>query len=400
MRILVLTNKLPYPARDGGSIATLNMLSGLRAAGNDITCLALNTSKHNFSVEKIPEKLSDTIRFIGVDCDSSIRPLRMLYNLLFSGEPYIAERFNVNKYREKLTWLLNNEQFDLIQLEGPYPGHYIDDIRTCSKAPVSLRTHNVEHLIWGKKATNESHSLKRWYLRNMAVRLERFEMKVVHQSDCLVAISPLDEAFFRSNSYMGPAITIPTGLSLEEYHQTPLPAGPTLFFIGALDWLPNQEGLTWFLDKVFHRLIAEMPELEFHIAGRNAPARFVKRLHHNRIIYHGEVDDAREFIQSYRIMVAPLLTGSGIRIKILEGMAMGRPVVTTSVGIEGIHAENKRDLLVADDPESFKDHLIRLVSEEEEATRLVTSARQLIQQNFDTFGLSTRLSQFFKEQVC
>ena len=112
------------------------------------------------------------------------------------------------------------------------------------------------------------------------------------------------------------------------------------------------------------------------------------------------MDDAREFMQSYRIMVAPLLTGSGIRIKILEGMAMGRPVVTTSVGIEGIHAENKRDLLVADDPESFKDHLIRLVSEEEEATRLVTSARQLIQQNFDTFGLSTRLSQFFKEQVC
>lgn len=130
MKILVLTNKLPYPARDGGSIATLNMLSGLRAAGNDITCLSLNTSKHNFLVEKIPGELSDTMRFIGVDCDSSIRPLHMLFNLLFSGEPYIAERFNIKKYREKLTWLLNNEQFDLIQLEGPYPGHYIDVIRT------------------------------------------------------------------------------------------------------------------------------------------------------------------------------------------------------------------------------------------------------------------------------
>ena len=151
---------------------------------------------------------------------------------------------------------------------------------------------------------------------------------------------PLDEAFFRSSSYKGPAITIPTGLSLEEYPLSPLPSDPTLFFIGALDWLPNQEGLTWFLDKVFERLVAAMPELEFHIAGRNAPKQFVKRLHHRRIIYHGEVDDARKFIQSFRVMVAPLLSGSGIRIKILEGMALGRPVVTTSVGIKGIDAEN------------------------------------------------------------
>ena len=199
---------------------------------------------------------------------------------------------------------------------------------------------------------------------------------------------------------MRPAITIPTGLSMEEYPQSTLPSDPSLFFIGALDWLPNQEGLTWFLNRVFGKLIAEMPRLEFHIAGRNAPEHFVKRLNHKNISYHGEVDDAREFMQSYHIMVAPLLTGSGIRIKILEAMALGRPVVTTSVGIEGIPAKNNKDLLVSDDPEGFKDQIIRLATHPSESVRLVSSAQQLIKQNFDTFGLSTRLSQFFKEQVC
>ena len=118
MNILILTNKLPYPPRDGGSIATLNMITGLRDTGHSITCLALNTAKHSFPVEKIPPELRTTVHFIGIPCDSSIKPLRMVLNLVFSGKPYIAERFNIRNFREKLEELLKNESFDLIQLEG------------------------------------------------------------------------------------------------------------------------------------------------------------------------------------------------------------------------------------------------------------------------------------------
>jgi hypothetical protein len=127
MKILILSNKLPYPPRDGGSIATLNMITGLRDAGNEITCIALNTTKHQFPVEEIPEKLRSTVRFIGIGCDSSIRPVPMLLNLLFSKEPYIAERFNNGEFRRRLTRLLQEEQFDVVQLEGPYPGHYLEE---------------------------------------------------------------------------------------------------------------------------------------------------------------------------------------------------------------------------------------------------------------------------------
>lgn len=398
MKILILTNKLPYPPRDGGSIATLNMLTGLHDTGNQITCLALNTNKHPFPVNQIPLELGEVIRFIGVDCNSSIRPLKLLSNLLFSREPYIALRFKVKAFRKALTRLLQEEAFDIIQMEGPYPGLFLDLIRKNSDARISLRAHNVEHLIWERKALHETSLLKRKYLNNMAKRLKRYELEVAQRVDTLIPISEWDASYFREHGFQKPLLTIPAGLSMKNYPLTELPQESSIFFIGALDWLPNQEGLSWFLHKVFDCLLAELPELRFHVAGRNAPGHFEKKLKHPNITYHGEVDDALSFIQSYRVMVVPLLTGSGIRVKILEGMALGRPVVTTSRGIEGIPAVNNQNVVVEDDPKLFSNQLIRLLTNPQDPERLLTEAREFIGQYFDTFELSYRLSQFYKTE--
>lgn len=178
MKILILTNKFPFPPRDGGSIATLNMITGLHDAGNQITCLALNTNKHPFPIHQIPSELGERIQFLGVDCNSSIRPLKLISNFLFSKAPYIATRFNIKAFRLKLSTLLEEETFDIVQLEGPYPGQYIDLLRKKSKAKISLRAHNVEHIIWERKAFNEPSFLKRWYLANMAQRLKQYELEV------------------------------------------------------------------------------------------------------------------------------------------------------------------------------------------------------------------------------
>ena len=398
MKILILTNKMPYPPRDGGSIATLNMLTGLHEAGNQITCLALNTNKHKFPVKQIPRELDEAIRFIGVDCDSSIRPFHLLGNLLFSRDPYIAKRFNIKSLRIMISALLQEEAFDLIQMEGPYPGQYLDLIRKLSPARISLRAHNVEHLIWERKTIHEKSFLRKAYLGNMAKRLKRYELELAQDVDALVPISDLDASYFRENGINLPMVTVPAGLRLDHYPLTKLPDLNSIFYIGALDWLPNQEGLEWFLSNVFDRLLSELPELKLHVAGRNAPAQFEKKLKHPSIIYHGEVEDACNFIQSYRIMVAPLLSGSGIRIKILEGMALGRPVVTTSAGIEGIPAENNQHVLVEDDPEKFSSRLIKLLGDKEETERMVREARSFVGRRFDTIELSTRLSQFYKTE--
>ena len=398
MKILILANKLPFPPRDGGSIATLNMLLGLHYAGNDLTCLAMNTSKHPFPVKEIPEELQNSIRFTGVDCDTSIRPFHLLINFLFSSLPYIAERFNIKAFRSALATLLKEESYDIIQLEGPYLYPYLDQIRKESHARIALRAHNAEHLIWKRMALREKVCLKRYYLGNLARRLRTYEMRVANAVDYLVPISDKDETCFRILGANTPMLTIPAGLNLEEYPLTEIPPVPSLFYIGALDWRPNLEGLSWFLDHVFGLLLNEIPEIRLHVAGRNATHSFLKKLDHPNITYHGEVENAQSFMKSYGIMIAPLFSGSGIRIKILEAMAMGRPVVTTSTGIDGIPAENLRTVLVGDDPRHFSRLLLDLLKDPKESARRVLEARELISREFDTFKLSKRLSEFYREE--
>lgn len=395
MKILILANKFPYPPRDGGSIATLNMICGMHDAGNQITCLALNTKKHSFPVEKIPPGLEKNIRFLAVDCNSAIRPLKLLFNLLFSREPYIALRFNIKAFRRALASLLLEETFDIIQLEGPYPGQYLDLIREESRARVSLRAHNVEHHIWERKALHEASLLKSWYFRNMARRLKRFELEVAQRVDLLVPISENDTSYFSESGLQKPVLTIPAGLNMENYPLTKLPDDPSICFIGALDWLPNQEGLDWFLRNVFNQLLSELPDLHFHLAGRNAPAFFEKKFKHPNIFFHGEVENAQAFIQSYQLMVAPLLTGSGIRVKILEATALGRPVITTSAGIEGLEIINHPCIIVEDDPLKFCSQLVKMLKAPQESEALLSETREVISRYFDTFELSSRLSQFY-----
>jgi len=399
MKILILTNKLPYPPRDGGSIATLNMMTGLFDAGNQITCLALNTAKHPYPLEQIPEEIRTKIRFLGVDCDSSIRVLSLGSNLLFSRAPYIAERFNIKDYRIALTGLLQKEDFDIIQLEGPYPGLYLDLIRSISKAKISLRAHNVEHRIWKRKALNESSVLKKWYLNNMARRLKHFELEVASQADILIPISECDASYLRKQGLQKPFLTIPAGLAMADYPISEPPSEQNIFFIGALDWLPNQEGLNWFLTKVFPLLLAKLPGLRFHVAGRNASKQFENKLIHPNITYHGEVKDAVAFMQAYRLMVAPLLTGSGIRIKIIEAMALGRPVVTTAAGIEGIELGDHQLVGVEDDPYRFSSQTVKLLTDPHYPDQVLSEGRTFISRNFDTFELSNRLSQYYKTEV-
>jgi len=399
MKILILANKLPFPPRDGGSIATLNMLLGLQQAGNQLTCLAMNTSKHSFPAEQIPGELQNKIRFVAVDCDTSLHPLRLLLNALFSRMPYTARRFECKSFNQALQALLAEESYDLVQYEGPYLFFCHKLIRKESHARISLRAHNAEHLIWMRMALQEKSAMKKWYFMNLSRRLKAYERRVFDDVDLLIPISEGDASYFREQQTKTPMLTIPTGLNLDEYPPTEIPSGTSLFFIGALDWLPNQEGLSWFLNKVLNLLVNELPEIRFHVAGRNAPRHFRKKLIHPNIIFHGEVEDARLFMQLHGIMVAPLWSGSGMRIKILEAMALGRPVVTTPAGIEGIAAEHPRTVLVESDPVSFKNVIIKLLKNPEEGVRMGVEARKFIGRDFDNFKLSKRLSQFYKAQA-
>jgi len=399
MDILILSTKNPYPPRDGGAIATLNMAMGLARAGNTVTLLAMNTRKHYFEGSRIPREVREQVRMVLVDVDTSVRPLALLSNFFFSSEPYIAQRFNQKDFTEKLTELLVSEAFDLVQMEGPYLSFYIPLIRKLSRARIVLRAHNIEHEIWQRKSRNEKRLIEKLYFMQLAGRIKRLEKKVIRQIDLLIPISGRDRKKLEQLGYSGRAITIPTGLNMDDYEYIPPVIENSIFFIGSLDWMPNQEGISWFIDEVIPYLVKTGTPFTFHVAGRNAPEELAEKLQHPQIVYHGEVEDARTFMQRYEVMAVPLITGSGIRIKIIEGMAMGKPVVTSAIGAEGIEARDRKEIFIASEPETFAQDLILLLKNRSLREQVSASAREFIRENFDTFALSDKLTHFLTESL-
>jgi len=399
MDILILSIKNPYPPRDGGAIATLNMAMGLAGAGNNLTLLAMNTLKHYFRADKIPREIREQIRMILVDADTSIKPGALLLNLFFSSEPYIAQRFNQKDFAARLTELLVSERFDVIQLEGPYLASYLPLIRKHSRAKLALRSHNIENEIWQRKSRNERRLIEKLYFMHLSGRIRRLEKKLLAQTDILIPISDRDCRKLKKMGFSGPAMTIPTGLNASDYERVAPSIENSIFFIGSLDWMPNQEGLYWFIDEVLPYLSASGTPFTFHVAGRNAPEELISKLQDPHIVFHGEVEDARTFMQHYEVMAVPLLTGSGIRIKIIEGMAMGKPVVTSIIGAEGISALDRKQIFIANEPETFAQDLIRLLKNPALRQEVSEASRQFILENFDTFALSDKLTQFLIESI-
>ncbi|HON19518.1 MAG TPA: hypothetical protein PK990_10200, partial [Salinivirgaceae bacterium] len=175
MKILLLTNKMPYPANDGGAIATLSMIRGFQQLGVELTVLAMNTPKHNFNLENLPEELKGNIEWHACYVDTRLKPQGVIINLLFSNLPYNAKRFISKTFNTKLKEILLSKQFDIIQLEGLYLYPYITTIRKYSNALISMRAHNVEQEIWKRKVQNQSPSIQRVYNRLLSVRMQKME---------------------------------------------------------------------------------------------------------------------------------------------------------------------------------------------------------------------------------
>ncbi len=404
MKILQLTNKVPYPPSDGGVIAVLSLAIGLADLGNDVTLLSMNTLKHNFNINKIPSEFSDKINFVSVKVPAKISSIGLLQNYLFSDKPYTATRFVSSDYSLKIIELLNQNEYDIIQLEGLYLAPYIDLIKRHTKAPIVMRAHNVEHEIWERVKENTNHKLKKIYLKNLNRKLKKFELSFLNDYDLLLPITDRDGVKFKELGYKKEPYTLVTGIDASRYiSNSSLCQYPSLFHLGSLDWEPNLEGLRWFLQEVWPSILQKQSDIKFHIAGRNASQEIISYLKSfKNIVFDGEVDDANAYINSKSIMIVPLLSGSGMRIKILEGLALAKAIVSTEVGVEGISAENGKEIMIAEDSQSFIKKTIELIENKSLYEQMTVDARGFILREFDNKtivkGLVTEYEKLLKNK--
>ncbi len=396
MKVLQLCNKPPYPSVDGGTLAMNSITQGLLAAGCEVRVLSMCSDKHPVLRDRMTEEYIRATRFEAVHVDLGIHVLDAGVSWL-CGESYHVKRFVSNEFAAKLRQILDEEEFDVVHLESIFLTPYVPVIRKHSKAVVILRAHNVEHMIWQRIAKSERNLFKRKYIKHLALTLRAYECEHLNDFDGVMSITSNDATMLKEMGCRKPIVPIPFGIMPESVAQVEEEPN-SLFHIGSMDWMPNQEGVGWFLEKVWPKVHESMPQLTLYLAGRKMPEGMMK-LDMPGVRVVGEVPDAMYFIASKQINVVPLLSGSGIRVKIIEAMSAGKAVITTTVGAEGINYTDGRNLLIADTPDRFVEQIQRCIADPEFCRELGQNAYALIAEEYGNERLTGKVIDFYQKII-
>ena len=416
MKILVVGNRVPWPLHDGGAIATYGMLRSLAENGAEVDFFSFNTKKH-FAENTIIEKYFGFCKVHLVSLDASVKPLKALWNLLFGGS-YHMERYDNLEAAVELYDLIQSSNYDCVMAEGLYSmpialrvmkqlsfkadglgSNEIHENRSESvqKKPIKwvYRSHNLEYQIWERLAISEQQPLKRWYLALQSKRLKRYEINAWCQMDAIVPIVETDSNVIRAtvseihkNNQLNRGYSVANQPQIHVYQPGIAIESPfafvhrplSIFHIGSMEWQANEQGVMWFLKKVWPRVLSAQPNVKFHLAGKGL-SKTDPRFFQTGIVNHGEVDDAEVFMQSRGIMIVPIQAGSGIRIKSLEAMALGVPVVSTSIGAQGLTVESGTQMIIADDPAGFADGIMQLLLNPAASQAMTQQARAYVEQH-------------------
>lgn len=398
MNILQVCKKVPFPPRDGECIAIHSLTSAFHQLGHQVTIAAINTLKHHVDQSAIPEEFQSIAEMHTSDANTGVKVKDAVKNL-FSDRSFHIQRFDIPSFHHLLINLLKKNKFDIVQLEGLYLAPYVSTIRAHSKAKIVMRSHNVESEIWQRLADNLPFGIKKKYIQVLVNRLRKFEIDSMNTYDAHVPITSRDEEWFAQMGNTVPTHAIPTGIQPDKYlpdHSHTL--FPSVFIFGSLDWRPNQEGILWFLENVWPIVSKKNKGLKLFIAGRSAP-EWMKRLKGPSIELVGEVDDARDFFRSKSIMAVPLLSGSGIRIKIIEALALEKAVVSTCIGAEGLGCKPGKHLLIADKPAEFAAALQKCLDDINLCRQLGTEGRRFVESRYHNLNLAGELINFYKTSV-
>jgi glycosyltransferase involved in cell wall biosynthesis len=395
MKILQLCHKPPLPAKDGGCIAMDNLTQGLLNLGHKVKVLTIYTHKHDLNLELLPEGYVQQTDIEGVFVDTRIN-LVDAFTAFMTNDSYHVNRFFSPDMDIKIDRLLRKHQFDIIHLESLFMTPYLGTIKRRSKAPVVLRAHNIEYTIWEKIAIGTKNPIKKAYINHLARQLKEYELNMFNFVDGIATISESDKIRMLQLGVIKPIRTISFGIDLEKYQVLPAPNKVSLFHLGAMDWEPNLEGLSWFIEKIWPHIHGHFPNLELNLAGRNMPEKFIQ-LDVPGVNIIGEVEDAHGFMAQHSIMVVPLLSGGGIRVKIIEGMALGKAIVSSTIGAIGIEDHHSEALRIADSVQEWINALEPLVSNPERITALGKHARTFAEKQFDNLHITKSLIQFYRD---
>lgn len=392
MRVLFLTPQPPWPPHAGPAIRNYQLIAGA-ATQHQVYVLCFGDNQTDLT------PLGGVCSWAGWVARPHPTLRNRLVHLLRSSEPDLALRLRSEAFAERLRFILAHQQFDLIQFEGLELAPYIPLARAKNpRSVLILDEHNVEYLLQERIAAT-SQTVGRWYSREQARRLRKYESVSLARCDGWIAVSGVDESFIEPLAAGKPHTVVPIGIDPEEQGPQGLPLAPSprLFFAGKLDYRPNQDGLRWFCAQVWPLIRNEVPTAEFIVAGSGI-GKEQSWLRQPGIKLLGFLDD-REFAQalgSAWVCVVPIRAGSGMRVKILEAFLWAKPVVTTTLGLEGIEATSNEHVRLGDTPADFAAQVVDLLRDRLLAQEQGQAAKRLAEELYDWRRFTPRLLDFYE----
>jgi glycosyltransferase involved in cell wall biosynthesis len=387
---------LPYPLTSGKRIRTMGLIQRL-AARHRLTWVC-----HRNADREEARKATDYFNQLGIRTITVERTVpkksgvgfyaRLAANL-FSPLPYSVAAHTSPQLIATLRALAARENIDLWHCEWTPYAKALESI----PGRKLVMAHNVESVIWQRYRDTERNPLKRWYIHQQYRKFAAFEKQALSKAALTVAVSELDAQRFTDDFAVPNVAVVSNGVDTAFFHPSRQPREKaTLVFTGSLDWRPNLDGLAQFLDGAWPKVRAALPDAEFDIVGRNPPEWLRQKISQmDGVQLHANVPDVRPFLHSASLMVVPLRIGGGSRLKILEGLACGTPVVSTRVGAEGLHLTPGRDFVQCEEIEDLSEVLIEALRDPETSRTQAKSGREQVLQNYDWDILAKQLERLW-----
>jgi len=382
MNILLIAPSFPYPLTSGGRIRVFNIIRYLsRNHAVTLACVSEDTIADYGPLAEFCKE----IRVV------HHRNHRFRNGLLFvlGKEPYNAVRYASAGFQEVLKDLLRTRSFDAVMIEFPMMWQYSGLIRGL---PVILDAHNIEYRLIGQMKESGAPPLKKILYQLEEVKMRRLEHRAWRECSLCITVSDRERDLIKSHlNDDRPVITAPNGVDLERFGYAPKrPPGRRLLFIGSMDYVPTVDSTRYLLEEIFPLIRSRIRGIELDIVGRSL-WRIGNRPGTEGISLHENVPEILPFLRNADLLIDPLRMGGGTRLKVLEAMAAGVPVVTTSRGCEGIMVRDREHLLVADRPSDFAESVEKLLTDRGLSDRLAVNARRLMEERYSWEGIVRKM---------
>jgi len=398
MKVLFVISQLPYPPDTGAKIRTFNLL---KRVASDYEITLISFGREEKEKEKI-EALRKFCKRIILISEKKSKWTSFLCSI--AGRlPYSIRRYYSSKMERLIKKLINSENFDLIHCDSLQMSF---NLRSVNSIPKVLTEHNVESQIWQRWASEEKNFLKRYFIKGQYKKISCYEFEILKMFDCCIAVSEEDKKIIEENSQIKKVWVVPNGVDCDYFDPDKMKSLHllekefSLIFTGSLDWYPNQDALIYFFTEIYPLLKKRIPQISINIVGRNPSKSILKFARRdNSINIVGRVEDIRPFIFASQIFVVPLRIGGGTRLKILEAMAMAKPVISTSVGAEGLGVTHEENIILADNPYEFASKILRLFEDKNLREKIGKNARQFVKEKYDWNIVAEKLVKVWKEMI-